>query len=235
MRRAAKRSTIETLALAVVLIFIGACGGDSSDDAMSTEEAEALARAALPPPDALPGGAWTATRNDDFTFEQNLPPAAACDPARTLFRNLAEDRLGRAQRRLERGSGPAVEVEVQVYRSNDGLDELLAGADRVARDPALPTCWAEVLKVVRNDPSARVTRSVASASPPHGGASYADDRDLAVSGSRVVVHAEVYWWVQKNVAVVVQIFAVKSGFTAELASSVLQRVDESLTAALADY
>jgi hypothetical protein len=182
-------------------------------------------------PGDLPSGGWTVVQNDDFSFE--LAPGAACESTRSLNAKLAENRVGRAQRQLERTRGPTVELEIEAYKSGDGLTELLKSAGEVLSDVSVTGCQTESVRLHRNDPTITLTSSAPSIAAPRNGLAYAVDMDLAgPGGTRTAVHFETYVWLQSNVSIRAEIFSLKGVPVAEPATTVMARLSASLDNAL---
>lgn len=223
-------STAWCILLGAVLTFaviLGAsCSGDDDERELSPDEAVERLHAALLSPDDLPGTGWTVAGNDDFLSPEDLAPDSACDPLRSWFERRPEEPIGRAQRRLEGDPGPAVEIEFTAFRDTEMAADSLAD-ERELTGEEIAACFAETLKRLRLDSTAKVTLSAATADAPRGGIAYADDRDFAIRGTRVIAHAEKYTWTQSNIFITVDVISVGLD-TTELVTTVLQRVSDSV-------
>ncbi|HLG11260.1 MAG TPA: hypothetical protein VI876_05820 [Dehalococcoidia bacterium] len=227
---AAKRS-LPIMTFMMLALLAAACSGGSEQKTLDPESADELVHAALLAPGDLPSGGWTTTANDDFTFE--LAPGAACDSMRSLNAKLAENRVGRAQRQLERNPGPTVELEIGAYKSSEGLSELLTSASGLLGDASVNGCQAESVRLLRGDPTITLTPATPSISAPRNGFAFAVDIDLpGPGGSRTAVHFETYIWLQDNISIRAEIVALKGVPVAELATTILQRLATSVDNAL---
>ena len=213
-------------ALTFVAILGASCGGDDDEPELSPDEAVERLHAALLSPDDLPGTGWTLAGNDDFLSPENLAPDSACDPLRSWFAMFPEEPIARAQRSLEGDPGPDVEIELMAFRNTEMAADILAAARELTGE-AIAACFTETLKRLRLDSTAKVTLSAATAAAPRGGIAYADDRDFAIRGTRVIAHAEKYTWTQSNIFITVDV--ISAGLdTTELVTTVLQRVSDSV-------
>jgi hypothetical protein len=218
------------LLLCLTLVTLGtlaaACGG-GSDDA-----ADQRLHAALLSPDDLTVGTWVVAEDDNFAYAEKSISDPVCDGLKAVFARRADDATTRAERRLEAQPGPAVEVQLSAFEDDSAAEDVLADV-RALSDDDTAACFAVTLKSVLDDPAAVVTLSTPSTEAPSGGVAYADDRDRVVAGgSRALVHFEDYTWTEGNIAVSVEVYALKSVDVTPLVAAILDKLSTSVGAAL---
>jgi hypothetical protein len=252
-------------AVAVAGCLGGGGGSDPADDINAAldvffppEHADALAHAAMPGPEDLPGPGWEVVARDEFdgdeeddAFDRAAENEPACAPLRELEAlggifgddDADDPPVGRAQIEFanarSRGVIPSgVEVSVEMARTVAEIQAGWAVMKGMLESGQLQDCMVAALnggfgELAAGRGSVEVSGRDVSARTPNEGAGMAVDLHMEVAGVDANLAFEMHFWRYGNAAVTVFIVGTPGEVNLGLTGPVLGAVTDKLEAAAA--
>lgn len=218
-----------------------------------TARAQALAHSGMLDGGELPGTGWNLVGVDQFDDDDDDDSSSSFDgiPECQVFQDSSplgpddndNEALGRAKKEFKKAGGggvlpSSVEIEVAVYRESWTREIKTAAAlafmKQVFASKVLDDCYARVFASDEKTAAAGLrtglTRVDFSAPMPHGGTGFA--YDLAIGNAALTFHVrlELYLWRNEDALVSVLLTATPDK-SVELATTIVTKVDDQLTAA----